>query len=320
MNRDREHRKDDVLVYVEQDETHRFRIQSSQLEEIGSKLRGPRRFSVFNSIVLPLIISVATILFSSIFQYVSWFNSVRIQNATDNAARATDIYEKVAAIIGKRSYATLVFVPAMRDAEQNGANKTSATTESSLAAFDVGLKKKRFETYYELLRNWNDGYDELLTDVDYNLDRPILLQAGLLSEGIQVSSAKIAKIDCSKRLSSELDLQKLNPQSLKLQFAVIHSCFVKVHAIADGIKAGLLAPGNLKFDDAAAIKLSSSLGDLHTMANEFRCHALRRIDFYKRQREKSILSPRLVLDRLINTRKRDAEEHFTTTAQRCAAA
>jgi hypothetical protein len=318
---------DDVFVLIEQDDARRFRIQSSQLEEIGSKLRGPRRFSVFNSILLPLFVSVATIFFSSMFQYVSWFNSVRVQNATENATRASDTYEKVAAMIGRRNYATLIFVPAVRDLGRLAVSVESppgvvgaAQAKSALAQFDVSVKKHRFETYYELLREWNDKYDQLLTSVDYDLDRPVLLQAGIASEGIQLLSARIAKVDCSQRLTAQMIAQQLNPQSLKLQFAAIHFCFTKIHALADSIKSALLAADTPRFDDVAASTLTKSLGDVHTMANEFRCYALRRIDFYKRQREKSILSPRLVLDRLVNTRKSDAEEHFTTTAARCSSA
>jgi hypothetical protein len=322
-------KKDDVLVFVEHDEGRRFRIQSSQLEEIGSKLRGPRQFSVFNSILLPLIVSIATIFFSSVFQYVSWLNSVRLQNATDNATRAAETYEKVAAILGKRSYATLVFIPALRDIARNqpasmlaavkaDPHPAAAAAEGSLAKFDVDVKKQRFQTYYELLRDWNDGYDQLLTAIDYDLDRPVLLQAGVSSEGVQTSFEKIGRIDCARRLTEQLDAQQLNRHSLKLQFAAVHFCLTKIHALADGIKTALLAPDAPKFDDANAGKITKSLGDLRTMANEFRCYALRRIDFYKRQREKSILSPRLLLDRMVKTKQSDALEHFTTTATRCS--
>ena len=43
----------EVLLFVEKDGPERFRIHSDQLEDIGAKLRGRARFSVFNSIVLP---------------------------------------------------------------------------------------------------------------------------------------------------------------------------------------------------------------------------------------------------------------------------
>jgi len=62
------------------------------------------------------------------------------------------------------------------------------------------------------------------------------------------------------------------------------------------------------------------LGDALTMSNEFRCYALRRIDYYKRQKEKSILSPRFMMNRLINAQKAEAREHFESTVSRCSPA
>ncbi len=61
----------DVLVFVEKDGAERFKIRSDQLDHIGEKLRG---FSVFNSIILPLIVSAATVFFTGLFQYISWTN------------------------------------------------------------------------------------------------------------------------------------------------------------------------------------------------------------------------------------------------------
>ena len=75
-----------VSVYVEQDGANKFKIQSDQLEQIGAQLRGPREFSIFQSITLPIIVTLATLIFTSLFQYVSWYNSVNLQNATDVAA------------------------------------------------------------------------------------------------------------------------------------------------------------------------------------------------------------------------------------------
>jgi len=105
----------EVSVYIEQDGTNKFKIQSDKLEEIGAKLRGQRKFSIFNSIILPLIVSVATIIFSSAFQYISWFNSVGVKYATDVADKAERAYQNSAAAIGTRHYAMLVFLPSLRD-------------------------------------------------------------------------------------------------------------------------------------------------------------------------------------------------------------
>ena len=78
----------DVSVRIEQEGANKFTIQSDQLEQIGAQLRGRREFSIFQSIILPVIVSVATIVLSSAFQYVSWFNSVGVKDATDVADKA----------------------------------------------------------------------------------------------------------------------------------------------------------------------------------------------------------------------------------------
>jgi hypothetical protein len=82
----------DTLVFVEKDGADRLKIRSDQLEQIGHKLRG---FSVFNSVILPLMVSVATVFFTGLFQYISWTNEVRLREATEIANRAMDVSEKV---------------------------------------------------------------------------------------------------------------------------------------------------------------------------------------------------------------------------------
>jgi hypothetical protein len=79
----------EASVIIEQAGTNKYKIQSDQLEQIGTQLRGRREFSIFHSIILPLIVSVATVIFSSIFQYVSWFNQVSVKYTTDVADKAT---------------------------------------------------------------------------------------------------------------------------------------------------------------------------------------------------------------------------------------
>jgi len=112
----------EVSICIEQDGTNRYKIQSDKLQEIGTQLRGRREFSIFHSIVLPLIVSVATIVFSSIFQFISWSNSVGVKYATDVAEKAERTYEHSAAAIGTRHYAMLVFLPSLRDLIQAKAN------------------------------------------------------------------------------------------------------------------------------------------------------------------------------------------------------
>src|SRR6188472_110880 len=127
----------EVSLYVEQEGTNKFKIQSGQLEQIGAQLRGRREFSIFQSIILPLIVSVATIVLSSAFQYVSWFNSVGLKDATDVADKAERTYETSAAAIGRRHYATFVFLPSLRDlvlAKANAVQSARAQANGPLSA------------------------------------------------------------------------------------------------------------------------------------------------------------------------------------------
>src|SRR5262245_20340371 len=240
----------EVSICIEQDGTNRYKIQSDKLQEIGTQLRGRREFSIFHSIVLPLIVSVATIVFSSVFQYISWSNSVGVKYATDVAEKAERTYESSAAAIGTRHYAMLVFLPSLRDlihakaniatlramaqtnemkdgglvraqanlkkrnpdyerslagamARSNGAKGTgvvqaqadatkrtpdaerplisamahsSGDDEISLHKSVLDIKQKRFASYYEQLKLWNENYDHQLSDIEYALDRPVFRQ------------------------------------------------------------------------------------------------------------------------------------------------
>src|SRR3954452_699679 len=127
----------DVSVRIEQEGANSFRIQSDQLEQIGAQLRGRREFSIFQSIILPLIVSVATIILSSAFQYVSWFNSVGLKDATDVADKAARTYETSAAAIGTRHYATVVSLPSLKHLVQ-----AKADAEQSARARAASLKAR----------------------------------------------------------------------------------------------------------------------------------------------------------------------------------
>jgi hypothetical protein len=126
----------DVSISVEQNGKNKYKIQSDKLQEIGAQLRG-RRFSIFHSIILPLFVTLVTLGFTSLFQYISWYNSVGVQHATDVADKAARMYEKSAAAIGARHYATFVFVPSLRDLIQ-----AKAKTVLSNMAQDKGMKKR----------------------------------------------------------------------------------------------------------------------------------------------------------------------------------
>jgi hypothetical protein len=78
-----------AYLRIEREAEDRYRILSGDLEKIGEQLRGRPRFSIFNSILLPLIVTLATIILTSLFQYVSWQNTINFQAASDQAVAAT---------------------------------------------------------------------------------------------------------------------------------------------------------------------------------------------------------------------------------------
>lgn len=342
----------EVLLYIEKEGPDRFKIQSDQLEAVGAKLRGPRQFSVFNSIILPLIVSVATVIFTGLFQFISWSNSVRLQNATDVANRAMESSEKVTAAIGRRRYATFVFISSLHDlvsAKLNSEKPHDLLTEIpattgagpdstigrvglkssavlpdggrpvSLDKLDLDLKKHRFEAYYEQLKHWNESIDQLMTDVDNALDRPIFSQAvdapEARHEGVAVYYEKMKKINCALSLTDSLKSFDLNPDSLKLRLAGMNNCFIQLNFILARTKSA--TSPDVTSDDELYKKLHASLDAIHTMASEFRCYALHRVDYYKRQKEQSIFSPMRAWKWLTNAQKQDALDHFEETAKRC---
>jgi hypothetical protein len=360
----------DVSVYIEQDGTNKFKIQSDQLEQIGKQLRGRREFSPFQSIILPLIVSVATLIFSSAFQYVSWFNSVGVKEATDIAEQAARTYENSAAAIGARHYATLVFLPSLRDlvhakrdlihakAKMNavlGARaqgkglkerglfhaQASAPTrasdaersllsavvqstddikdnEISLHKFDLDIKQKRYASYYEQLKLWNENYDRLLSEIEYALDRPVFGQADKTNEDLRINRAKITPMNCANYLhTEELQRLKLNSHSLKLRFAAINNCFMEAHSQLDGQRMDAMSNSSPDFSKPIEDKIRDRSKALLAMANEFRCYAHRRIDYYSHQKELAIFSISYVWRSLTDATKAAALKHFEDTANSC---
>ena len=378
----------EASVYIEQEGTNKFKIQSDKLQEIGAQLRGRREFSVFHSIILPLIVSVATIIFSSAFQYISWFNSVAVKYATDVADKAERTYENSAAAIGTRHYAMFVFLPSLRDlihakanaaalsamAQGNGikdrglvyaqanakkrnpdaehslvramaqsnerqANATKRTpdaenplisamaqstvgkkdNEISLHKSDLDIKQKRFASYYEQLKLWNENYDHLLSDIEYALDRPVFGQADKKNEVFRISRTEIRKMDClSYSFSEELQKLHLNSHSLKIRFAGIHNCFMVIHKDLDKQLTAAISMPEPALDKDTESKIEDKLIVLLAMANEFRCYAHQRIDYYNSQKELAIFSITYVGRWLNNATKTEALKHFEDTASRCA--
>jgi hypothetical protein len=302
----------EVTVYIEREADNKYKLNSAHLALIGDQLRGKPKFSIFNSILLPLIISIATVVFSSAFQYVSWLNTARLQNATETASRASTTYENAASAIGKRRYASFLFVPSTRDLVN-----LKKPVDSEVYKTQAALNKRRFDAYYEQLRFWNEGYDKLVTDIDYGLDRPIFLMMGLPSEGNAITIKKIEKIDCTKALSEQLRLNDLNGDSLKAQFAGIARCFYKAISPLSDMKDRAVLDATASIDPGTAERASANLDDITSLANQFRRYALRRIEYFNHQKEVVIVSPATVVRWLTNEQQRSAKDHLVKTKQRC---
>ena len=340
----------DVLLYVERDAAATFKIRSDQLEQIGTKLRGPQRFSIFYSLVLPALVTLLTTILTGTFQYLSWSNTVHLQAATAVAERAAETFEKTATLVGERIYATLVFIPSLRDMAQSQAPKkaqdllaanqlsrgVSANQQDNglltapgsgdpsigpapqpLTDVNYKLRNQRYETYYERLKRWNEGYDQLIADIDYSLDRPILADAEIHRVAITVFSKKLGQIQCHNSLPEELEKAGLNKHSLKIQFAAINYCFRALHYSLDGQITKILNHPLEAIDLTVLKAAGDSLADIETTANEFRCVALLRIGYYKEQTERSIAIPNFVRHWMFDPLKAAATKHFQYADQSC---
>jgi hypothetical protein len=63
--------------------------------------------------------------------------------------------------------------------------------------------------------------------------------------------------------------------------------------------------------------LSDRLDEINYMGNEFRCYALHRVDYYNSLKERSIISPWFLGNKLMNEQKADADRHFEDAAKDC---
>jgi hypothetical protein len=72
------------------------------------------------------------------------------------------------------------------------------------------------------------------------------------------------------------------------------------------------------FDPSTELKIKTDLESILSKANAFRCYALRRIEYYRAQKELSILSFSYVLRLMTHVAKTEALKHFDDTAKTCA--
>jgi hypothetical protein len=327
----------EVTIYLEQEGKNKFKIQTDQLEQIGAQLRGRRKFSIFQSIILPLIVGGS--IFTYFFQYISWSNQVAVQKATEVATKAAHTYENVAGMLHTRLYATLVFLPSLRDMAEDKAKRnivtsieqqntkkrstqsstasastSAASTEESLHNHVLDIKKQRFAHYYEQLKLWNENYDRLVSDIEITFDQPVFRQAGVF-EVFPLLRSWLSQINCSNSLTEELQRLKLNPNSLKFGFAALHWCFIQTNGELDGLLTEAIASTAPSFNRAKEFKIRDNLDALHSNINVFRCYALSRLDYYDSERYLSVLNVLSALWK--NTEAERARKHFEDTANRC---
>jgi hypothetical protein len=299
----------DITVDVERESDGRshIRIGSDQLKRAATLLRGESRFSLRDLLAGALTVFLATVI-ASAFQYVSWLNSLRIQAATDTAAAATAVYQEAAAEIGQRQYATSMFIAAVSDLVNR---KDGTEVGLSKSAFD--LDRQRVTSYYQMLTNWNDTYDRLITDVDYSIDRPIFRQAGMAV----ISSTETDKADCKHSLTEQVTKIGLDPHSLKAQFAVIAHCLGAIHTGFSAEKDTAILVRRATISAQVKDKYNHSLDNTWSMANDFRCYALRRIQFYNAEKEFTIINLRSIVERFANPWKKRATDHLSEDADKC---
>lgn len=276
-----------VSVYIDGDP--RFTVRTSDLENIGAQLRGKSRFSAFNSIVMPIMISLLTVIGTTIvgqvFQYVSWRNSNALQTATARTERARETFQKASLALSKRYYATLLFLGAATDL----ANLKGA--DSKLYKLNNELDQQRFNGFYAQLKSWNDDYDQNLTSIDYNLDGPVLHKHEHVSiANFYNKDDKAKNIDCSQMLLTELARLKLNVDSIKVQFAALNYCFA--NSISDFSNAKNNAViGNDTISNDVKNSASQLNESVRQMSDEFRCYAQHYIIYLGQQKQASIFRP-----------------------------
>jgi hypothetical protein len=270
-----------------------------RLEQIGALLRGKPEFSFFYSIGLPILVTVATIAISSGIQYLSWLNSIRLQDATAQASRAAAMYDKAASTIGAMSYSTFLAIVATQDI----VNRKSAPT-SDIGKFNASLDVQRLTAYYDQLTRWNEGYDQLLSGIDFALDRPLLRRTGETSDRNLISSISLHKVDCTQSMPKQMPSIGLKPHALKDQLAVINYCLFKLTDTLDGETTNALANDALTLDPKAKADAEDAWGNLNTMTNVFRCNAQRRLEFLQSEKQYAVVSP-MTLVRYLHNGKKD---------------
>ena len=300
-----------VTIDVERADRH-YRIATADLETIASQLRGKSSFSVFNSVILPISLAALTAFLTTLiaqaFQYVSWRNSTAVQEAQNIAAQAQATYDRAAAAVAQRSYATFVFIDAVTEL----ANR-KVDVDSHLYRLDLALNKLRFDRYHDQLKSWNEGSDQMIGDIDFHLDRPVGVSEPL-------RRASIGKVDCKLSMTEQMQHLSINRLSLKLQFGIIRRCFAGV--LADFSLAKDAAVMDKAYTISPQLKAGAETArdNIVAMTNEFRCYALGRIQFLNQRVSLAIFVPQWMSFVRETPQQREAkvrQQHFDQSLKDC---
>jgi len=297
-----------VYVQFEREKGDQYSILSRDLETIGAQLRGKSRFSIFNSIILPVLVTLVTLASTSLFQFISWQNSILLQGVTGEATAASKTYDKAASEIEKRYYATYLFQVAVKSI----ANRKTADTQ--LSQYDVALQKRRFDEFYKQLASWNQNYNQLLNDISYDIDRPIF-KYRWTETAYQVKREIMNKIRCDiHSLPDEIETNSLDRLVLTYHFAVINKCFAMALSHFSEMKDEVLSNKDRIISSEEFEKADNELDGVRSMLNEFRCYALTRIHFLTARKDRTI-----VFANWIGREDDRINQHREDTTKKCKA-
>jgi hypothetical protein len=97
----------------------------------------------------------------------------------------------------------------------------------------------------------------------------------------RVENAKLSKISCDQKIVDQFASQQLNYNSLKVQLAAINHCFVEAIAEFSEEREKALMDATYKIDEGKKKKANVAINNVASMANEFRCHALYRVQYFQ---------------------------------------
>ena len=190
---------------------------------------------------------------------------------------AKTAYRQASDAISERYYASVRYLDAAL--ALNGKTDLS----DPLHTVDLKFNPKSFDDYNEQMKKWTRSYDQILSDIDLNMDRPMLW----FSE--RVSKRKFRKMQCTSDVSlPTFQRLKLNINSLKLQFAAIDYCFHQAMLPFDIEKKRAIAEAGYIIPPTERKAAAQRVEDVRAMSNEFRCFAQHRIALFDRDKRLAI--------------------------------